>query len=81
VWSPASFVGGLVWVALGVGSVAGGWTTFGSCLLGGLGALALGSLVVQARRGHRGGCLLGRAGWFGLAVPGLPLRVSFWLSF
>ncbi|TCO16916.1 hypothetical protein EV652_119105 [Kribbella steppae] len=80
-WSPASFLGGLIWLALGVGSVIGGWTTFGLILLGVLAALTLGSLVLQAIRRHRGGCLLGRAGWFGLAVPGLPLRVTFWFSF
>lgn len=80
-WSPASFVGGLLWLALGVVSVSFGWTTFGAILLGLLAGLVLGSLVLQTIRRHRGVCLAGRAAWFGLAVPGLPLRVTFWLSF
>ncbi len=80
-WSPASFLGGLIWLALGVGTVIGGFTTFGLIVLGVLAALTLGALVLQAIRRHRGGCLLGRAFWFGLAVPGLPLRVTFWFSF
>ncbi|GAB2653151.1 hypothetical protein [Kribbella swartbergensis] len=78
-WSPASFIGGLVWLGLALGSVVGGWTRFGYGLLGVLAVLVLGSLVLQAIRRHRGGCLLGRACWFGLAAPGLPLRVTFWL--
>jgi uncharacterized membrane protein len=80
-WSPASFVGGLIWVALGIGSVVGGWTTFGLIVLGVLVAVTVGVLVFQAIRRHRGGCLIGRAFWIGVAVPGLPLRVSFWFSF
>ncbi|WP_433166486.1 hypothetical protein [Kribbella sp. CA-247076] len=78
-WSPASFLGGVVWVGLGAGSLAGGWTTFGLIVLGVLVTLTLGALVLQAIRHHRGGCLLARAAWFGLAVPGLPLRITFWL--
>jgi hypothetical protein len=80
-WSPASFIGGLIWLALGVGTLIGGLTTFGLIVLGVLAAVTLGALVQQAIRRHRGGCLLGRALWFGLAVPGLPLRVSYWFSF
>lgn len=41
----------------------------------------VGALVLQATRGHRGTCLLTRGLWFGLAAPGLPLRVTFWFSF
>ena len=80
-WSPASFIGGLVWLALGVGSVVGGWTVFGASLLGVLAGFVAGALVLQATRGHRGRCLLTRGLWFGLAAPGLPLRVTFWFSF
>lgn len=80
-WSPASVVGGAVWVALGVGSVLGGWTVFGVALLAVLGALVAGSLVVQAVRGHRGRCWLARGGWFGIAVSGVPLRVAYWFNF
>jgi hypothetical protein len=50
-------------------------------LLGVLGALVLGALVLQAVRRHRGGCLITRAMWFGIAVPGLPLRVAYWFNF
>ncbi|GAA0607227.1 hypothetical protein HPO96_31795 [Kribbella sandramycini] len=80
-YSPASFIGGLIWLALGVGSLIGGWTIFGLAVLGVLAALVLGALIVQGRRGHRGGCLVGRAFWFGIAVPGLPLRVAYWFNF
>ncbi|MFF1823728.1 hypothetical protein ACFVWG_40880 [Kribbella sp. NPDC058245] len=80
-YSPASFIGGLVWIALGVGSVLGGWTVFGSVLLGVLVALVLGSVILQSVRRHRGGCLITRGAWFGIAVPGLPLRVAYWLNF
>ncbi|MFI5729412.1 hypothetical protein ACIA49_04765 [Kribbella sp. NPDC051587] len=80
-YSPASFIGGLVWIALGVGSLLGGWTVFGSALLGVLVALVLGSVVLQSVRRHRGGCLIARGAWFGVAVPGLPLRVAYWLNF
>ncbi|RZT28154.1 hypothetical protein EV649_1930 [Kribbella sp. VKM Ac-2569] len=68
-------VGWPLWVLLGVGSVLCGWTMFGVVLLAVLGALILGSLVLQGVRGHRGRCWLARGLWFGIAVAGLPLRV------
>ncbi|MGW6276984.1 hypothetical protein [Kribbella sp. NPDC055071] len=74
-WSPASFVGGVVWLGVGIGSALAGFNPFGLILLGVLVVLVLGSLVSQAIRGHRGFCLLGRGLWFGIAVPGLPLRI------
>ena len=80
-YSPASFIGGLIWLALGIGSLIGGWTAFGAALLGVLVAFVLGALVLQAVRRHRGGCLITRAMWFGIAVPGLPLRVAYWFNF
>lgn len=80
-WSPASFIGGVLWLALGVGSVIGGWTVFGWSLLGALAAIAVGALIQQVVRGHRGTCVVRRALWFGLAVPGLPLRVAYWFNF
>ncbi|TDD47503.1 hypothetical protein E1263_34430 [Kribbella antibiotica] len=74
-YSPASFISGLFWVALGAGSAIGGFAVFGAALLGVLLGFAVGAAVVQGRRGHRGWCLVRRAAWFGIAVPGLPLRV------
>lgn len=79
-WSPASFIGGLVWLGLGLGSVVGGWTVFGASVLGVLAVLVVGALVLQASRGHRRRCLVARGLWFGLAAPGFPLRVTFWFS-
>lgn len=75
-YSPASFIGGLAWIALGVGSLIGGWTVFGTALLGVLGVLVVGSFILQAVRRHRGACLIGRGLWFGVAVSGVPLRVA-----
>ncbi|GAA1699704.1 hypothetical protein GCM10009745_52910 [Kribbella yunnanensis] len=80
-YSPASFIGGLVWMALGIGSLIGGWTVFGSAVLGVLVLLVVGAIVVQARRGHHGWCLVRRGVWFGIAVSGLPLRVAYWFNF
>lgn len=79
-WSPASFVGGVIWLALGVASVVGGWTVFGWSLPGVLVVLVVGALIQQTMRGHRGSCVLRRAMWFGLAVSGLPLRVAYWFN-
>jgi hypothetical protein len=53
----------------------------GVILLGVLALSVAGSLVLQAIRRHRGLCLLRRGPWFGLALPGLPLRVAYWLNF
>lgn len=81
VWSPASFIGGLVWLALGIGSAAAGFSPFGVILLGALALLVIGSLILQGFRRHRGLCLLRRGPWFGLALPGVPLRVAYWFNF
>lgn len=80
-WSPASFIGGLVWLAFGAGTALAGFNPFGVILLGVLGLLVLGSLVLQGIRRHRGLCLLRRGPWFGLAAAGLPLRVAYWFNF
>lgn len=76
VFSPASIVGGLCLVAFGiVALVAGLHPWVGAVVFGVLGALIAGALVLELRRGHRGWCLVRRAVWFGVAVPGVPLRV------
>ncbi|GAB3933488.1 hypothetical protein GCM10029976_040890 [Kribbella albertanoniae] len=80
-YSPASFIGGLVWVALGVGSMIGGWAIFGAALIAVLALLVTGATVLQAQRGHSGWCLIRRGAWFGIAVSGLPLRVAYWFNF
>ena len=80
-WSPASFVGGLIWSVLGIGATVGGYSPFGPIVLLVLGALVLGSLALQAAHGHRRTCLLRRGSWFALAVPGLPLRILSILNF
>jgi hypothetical protein len=74
-FSPASLVGGLVLVAFGILALVGirpwiGWTVFGV-----VAAFIAGAAVLQWRRGHRGWCLVRRALWFGLALPGAPLRL------
>ena len=52
-----------------------GYATFGWILAGVLSAMLVGSLVLQAIRRHRGLCWIRRALWFGVATPGLPVRV------
>jgi hypothetical protein len=80
-WSPASFIGGLVWLVIGTASAVAGFNPAGVILLGLLALLVAGSLVLQAIRRHRGPCLVRRGPWFGLALPGLPLRVAYWFNF
>jgi hypothetical protein len=75
VWSPASVVGGVVVIALGVISLVSFNPLFGGVLLGVFGVAIVVAAVVQARRGHRGWCLLRRAVWFGVAAPGAPVRL------
>lgn len=76
VWSPASFIGGLLVVAFGVLALAAGLVPWvGYVTLGVVAAVIAGALVVQARRGHRGFCLARRAVWFGIATPGAPVRL------
>lgn len=78
VWSPASLIGGLILVVFGVLILSWGVRpAAGFVLLGALGVSVVASWIVQARRGHRGWCLLRRGAWFGLALPGAPLRLLF----
>ncbi|MEU8225976.1 hypothetical protein [Kribbella sp. NPDC048915] len=80
-WSPASVIGWLVWFALGLWLVLAGRTIAGGVVLGVLGALIVGSLVLQAVRRHRGWCWLRRGLWFGMAAAGLPWRIAGALNF
>jgi hypothetical protein len=80
-YSPASFVCGLLWIALAVGSLVGGWTTFGAGLAAVLVLLVVVASALQVRRGHRGLCLVRRGAWFGIAVAGVPLRAVFAFAF
>jgi len=74
-FSPASLLGGLVVVAFGVLALTGIRAWVGLLVFAVLAVLLVGAGIVQARRGHRGWCLLKRAAWFGLALPGAPVRV------
>jgi hypothetical protein len=80
-YSPATFIGGLLWYAVAVSALLCGYTTFGWILAGVLSAMLIGSLVLQAIRRHRGFCWLRRALWFGVATPGLPVRLVAAFSF
>jgi hypothetical protein len=80
-YSPASFIGGLCWYVVAALALVGGYMAFGWILAGMLGGVLVGSLVLQAIRRHRGFCWLGRALWFGVCVPGLPVRVVAAFSF
>lgn len=75
--SPMSFVFGaiLVAVALAIGLAAPLRPWVGWLILGVLAAGLVAALVVQFTRGHRGWCLLRRALWFAIAIPGAPLRL------
>ncbi|ADB30670.1 hypothetical protein Kfla_1573 [Kribbella flavida DSM 17836] len=64
----------MLWYVAVVAALLWGFPLFGWILAGLLGAVVLGSLVSQAFRRHRGFCWLGRGAWFGIAVPGVPLR-------
>jgi hypothetical protein len=75
VWSPASVVGGVVVIALGIVSVVTANAWFGGVLLGVFGVAIVVAAIVQAKRGHRGWRLLRRAVWFGVAAPGAPVRL------
>ena len=75
-WSPASVVAGVLLLAVAVGAGLAGRQPWVAPVLAG--AYVLGTVlaaVAVSRRGHRGGCRLGRAAWIGLAAFGLPLRV------
>ncbi|MEV8373586.1 hypothetical protein AB0P21_12655 [Kribbella sp. NPDC056861] len=80
-WSPASFIGGVLWLVLGAVCALAGFNPFGVVVLIALAVVALGSLVLQAFRGHRGSCLVRRGLWFGVAAPGLPVRIVTSLGF
>ncbi|WP_328991199.1 hypothetical protein OG394_33605 [Kribbella sp. NBC_01245] len=80
VWSPASFVGGLVLLAIGFAVTLAVREWFGWIVVGLLGLLVVIAWIVQATRGHRRGCLVRRGLWFGLAAPGVPIRVLAQLS-
>lgn len=74
-FSPASLIGGLVLIAFGVlAIVADRAPVVGWVVLAVVALAAVAALIVDARRGHRGGCLIGRSAWIGLAAPGLPVR-------
>jgi putative Mn2+ efflux pump MntP len=79
-WSPASLIGGVVLAGFGVAALVGFNRWLGVALLIGLGVAILVAAVVQGGRGHRGWCLVRRAGWFGLAAPGVPVRMVFSLG-
>ena len=68
-------VGGAIVIALGVAAIAWFHTLFGIIVLGVFGMAIVVATVLQARRGHRGWCLVRRGAWFGLAAPGSPVRV------
>ena len=74
--SPASLIAGLLVIAFGVAAVAISTVpTIGWVLLGLLVGLTVLAGIVTFQRGHRGGCMIGRSLWTGVAWLGLPLRV------
>jgi hypothetical protein len=75
VWSPASILGGVALIALGFVSLVSFNQWFGGVLLAVFGLAIVIALIVQARRGHHGWCLVRRGVWFGLAAPGAPVRI------
>lgn len=80
-YSPASFIGGILWISIGISLTVAGYNLIGLLLCGSTTFLGATSLVVQAIKHHGGACLLSRAAWFGLAAQGLPLRITYWLNF
>ncbi|TDU87730.1 hypothetical protein EV138_1257 [Kribbella voronezhensis] len=80
-YSPASVIGGALWVAAGFALLLAGYGLLGLALLGCTTLLVVLSLLVQLIKGHRRGCLVWRWLWFGIATQGLPLRVAYWLNF
>ena len=75
-WSRASVVCGSLVLAFGAVAVNAGLRPWvGYLVVGSVAASVVVALVVQAIRGHRGGCWLRRGLWFGMAAPGIPLRV------
>jgi hypothetical protein len=75
IWSPASFIGGLVLLAFGIAVALYGKAWFGWTVVSLLGSSVVVASLIQAVRGHRATCLVRRGTWFGLAAPGAPLRL------
>lgn len=65
----------MVLLAFGVAALLGIRAWVGWTVLGNLGGSVLVPWLVQGVRGHRGGCLIRRYAWFGLAAPGGLLRL------
>ena len=80
-FSPASLLGGLVLLVFAVLVIGADQVPLvGWVLLGALAGAVVGSIGLQARRGHRGACALRRGTWFGVALPGAPVRLLFSLG-
>lgn len=83
-WSPASVVGAAIVAAvlvLAATMTPGPRAAIAAAVVGGVVVVAaLVAAVVLGRRGHRGGCRLGRATWIGVATVGLPFRVLAFLN-
>ena len=62
-------------IALGAAAIVWFSTVFGIIVLGVFGVAIVVAAVLQARRGHRGWCLVRRSVWFGVAAPGSPVRL------
>jgi hypothetical protein len=80
-YSPASFIGGCLWLVAAVALTVAGFNPLGVLMCSVTALLVVTSLVVQAIKQHRGRCRLSRGIWFGLAAQGLPLRITYWLNF
>lgn len=80
-YSPASFFGGVAWILVDTVAFLGGFETFAWILFGVLSSIVAGALVQQLVKRHRGFCWLGRGIWFGIALPGIPLRALGLLNF
>lgn len=80
--SPASVVAGVAIFAFGALAMAVGKVpVVGWVVLGIWAALTVAATIHLVRIGHRGGCLLGRSLWTGVAWLGLPLRVAAAIPF
>lgn len=79
-YSPASFIGGLLWYAVLAGLLLCELYLASWILLGLLTAVIAGSLALQAIRRHHRLCWLTRGLWFGVALPGVPWRALSWFS-
>lgn len=81
VWSPMSFVFGILLIGLAILAITGIQPWFGWLVVGLLGLAVVVALVVQIARGHRRWCLTRRAFWYGLSAPGAPVRFVISLGF